>query len=293
MFDPYPDGTVAIDRWARLHGMSVPDARLRFAQYVVLSAIARDARLRRALVFKGGNALDFCWMPNRSTVDLDFSLDMEAHDGVNIPETLSDALVSALIEAERRHLVRMRLHSVRAMPPGAGKTFVTMQARIGYALAEQRALVARMERGDHSAQVVPVEVSLNEPLVENALHQLGPEIPSLRVATLNDIAAEKLRALLQQRLRNRTRRQDVLDLAVMLDNADSLDRTIVARALMLKARARNVPVSRAAFHHPEIASRAEQGYDLLAPRARTIFIPFDEAFAAVLAFVDMLDIPSE
>ena len=58
--------------------MGMSEARRRFAQYAVLRAIASLARLSELLVFKGGDALDFGWSPNRSTIDLDFSADMRA-----------------------------------------------------------------------------------------------------------------------------------------------------------------------------------------------------------------------
>ena len=59
--------------WAGERGVGMSEAPRRFAQYAVLRAIASSARLSELLVFKGGNALDFVWSPNRSTIDLDFS----------------------------------------------------------------------------------------------------------------------------------------------------------------------------------------------------------------------------
>lgn len=53
-------------------GVTVAEGRARFAQYAVLLGISQVRVLRDGLVCKGGNALDFDWQPNRSTVDLDF-----------------------------------------------------------------------------------------------------------------------------------------------------------------------------------------------------------------------------
>jgi len=61
--------------------VGISEARQRFAQYAVLRAVASPARLSELLVFKGGDALDFVWSPNRSTIDLDFSADMRAGGG--------------------------------------------------------------------------------------------------------------------------------------------------------------------------------------------------------------------
>lgn len=72
----YPSTFAMVRVWAGANRISVAEARKRFAQYAILSAIAGSRFLGSALVFKGGNALDFIWQPNRSTTDLDFSLDM-------------------------------------------------------------------------------------------------------------------------------------------------------------------------------------------------------------------------
>ena len=68
----YPTRFLDIDAWSRENGVSRDEASRRFIQYVVLAAFAQSRSLRESLVFKGGNALDFVWQPNRSTLDLDF-----------------------------------------------------------------------------------------------------------------------------------------------------------------------------------------------------------------------------
>jgi tRNA-dihydrouridine synthase len=60
---------------------------------------------------------------------------------------------------------------------------------------------------------------------------------------------------------------------------------------MQKSAARDVSVSRAAFRNPEIAVRSATSYAALEATTRVSFIPFDEALAIVLAFVDEMDIP--
>jgi predicted nucleotidyltransferase component of viral defense system len=147
-----------------------------------------------------------------------------------------------------------------------------------------------MQDGRTSPQIVRVEISNNEPICAATTFDLE-QGRQLRICTLEDIVAEKLRALLQQTIRNRERRQDLLDIAVILEAGQPLDRDNVATFLIEKARARDVPVSRAAFRDPEIARRASADYDELAATTRVRFIPFDEAWNALIAFVDELDIP--
>lgn len=114
----------------------------------------------------------------------------------------------------------------------------------------------------------------------------------MRVATIEDIVAEKLRALLQQPIRNRRRMQDLLDIAVILQERAALDRQRVATFLLRKAEARAVPVSRAAFHDPDVVNRAHADYDELATTTRLRFVSFDEALTLLHAFVEQLDLPT-
>src|ERR1035441_3616341 len=69
----FPSSFEMIAGWASARKLQVMEARFRFAQYAVLRAVTDSRSLSSSLVFKGGNALDFIWEPNRSTKDLDFS----------------------------------------------------------------------------------------------------------------------------------------------------------------------------------------------------------------------------
>jgi hypothetical protein len=80
----------------------------------------------------------------------------------------------------------------------------------------------------------------------------------------------------------------VLDLAVVVREHPDLNRQQVAKSLVMKAKARSVPVSKSAFRNPEVAERASVDFQALKQTTRTMFIPFDEAFAAVLGLVDSL-----
>lgn len=286
----YPQAFTEVALWASTNRVSVAEARVRFAQYAVLRAIAGVRPLQASLVFKGGNALDFVWVPNRSTTDLDFTLDLAVEQHAFDPATLRALLERGLRSVEQALGVTFALYGVRQRPPGEGRTFATIEARIGYALPDEERLRLRMRHGQTSPHMVQIEISRNEPICAattvalDATHQV-------RVSTLEDIVAEKLRALLQQPIRNRERRQDLLDIAVALRSHPDLDRAAIAAYLLEKAAARGVPVSRAAFRDPEIARRARVDYEAMESTTRTLFIPFDEAWAELLGFVDELDIP--
>lgn len=242
----YPTELRGIGAWARDNSVGVVEARVRFAQYGVLRAVAGSRRLSEVLVLKGGNALDFVWSPNQSTQDLDFTA-IDLIEGAELR-----ALLEQSLGAVQRDLGTLyRVQRVERQPPGAEKTFVTFAVSVGYALEDQVALRRRLEAGQMSPSVVPLDVSLNEVVCDDTPVDLV-NARSIRVCTREDIVAEKLRSLLQQPLRNRYRRQDLLDIAVLLDG-EPLDLDKVARFLALKAASRGVTVTKSAFRAAESA----------------------------------------
>jgi hypothetical protein len=148
-----------------------------------------------------------------------------------------------------------------------------------------------MQNNQPSPHMLPIEISINEPICDSTLFTIDERFPRLRASTLEEIVSEKLRALLQQPIRNRNRRQDVLDITVIVQSTSNLDRQQISKFLLAKAAARGVPVSKAAFYEHEIADRARVDYGELVATTRTSFIPFDEALGIVLRLVDELNIP--
>jgi hypothetical protein len=273
--------------------VTVAEARQRFAQFVALCGIASVPSLRESLVFKGGNALDFVWQPNRSTLDLDFSLDMTGAGFAADVTTIRNLLERGFRIATAHFGVVFSINSVRQQPPGQDKTFITYEARVGYGLPDEARLLIRMANNQPSPHVLPIEISINEPIGASTLFTIDERFQPLRICTIEDIVGEKLRALLQQPIRRRNRRQDVLDVAVIIRAHPQLDSDQIAAILLAKAAARAVPVSKTAFHDLEVIERARVDYDALEATTRTVFIPFDEALASVLALVDRLAIPDE
>ncbi len=275
----YPTSFAEIVAWSKNNRVPIPEARQRFAQYVILHAIASSKTLRELLVFKGGNALDFIWSPNRSTRDLDFSVDMAKLKSRDSLEVELEPLLSRVLVFSGRELgITAAVHSLKRQPPGEGMAWVTYTAKIGYALPDDLRNRTRLEQGESSTLVIPLEISINEPIgADQSLALSGTEF--IRVSTLEDIVAEKLRAFLQQKgeIRNRRRPQDLLDIAHLLKGHRTLDIDDVSQFLLIKAEAREVPVSKAAFWDTELVDRASYGYEDLRDTVREDFVPFHEA----------------
>jgi len=287
----YPLTYASIKRWAQDNEFSVTEANTRYAQYAILRAITSSRALREALVFKGGNALDFIWQPNRSTQDLDFSIDLMTFQGSIDEDRLRSLLQGGIERIKQDFNLMLQVGRIDRQPPGADKIFVTFKARIRYALPNKRQYqMMQHDSNYNSPTMIPVEISIYEPICGTIYVDIDGDYP-LRVSTIEDIVAEKLRALLQQPIRKRGRRQDLLDIAVIVTGDAELDLALVKEYLLRKAEAIDVPVSREAFYNPDIMIRASRDYGALSTSVRTRFISFNEAKGLVLRLVDSLELP--
>jgi predicted nucleotidyltransferase component of viral defense system len=286
MITLYPTTFSEISAWAKESRFPVSEARFRYAQFGILQSIAGSKILSGALVFKGGNALDFVWQPNRSTRDLDFS----SRDADLTVEQIREFFEPSLQRVSTAAGILYRIQRIKQQPPGVSRSFITFDLSVGYALPDEPRNQQLIRNGSPSLANVPVEISLNEPICATQEIEMG-SANALQVSTQEDIVAEKLRALLQQIPRNRTRPQDVLDIAVGLRDGAHLRPDIVSMFLVKKAASRNVEVSLKRFLDEELWRRAEQGYAELESTTRTTFISFGEARALVLAFVRSLPLP--
>jgi predicted nucleotidyltransferase component of viral defense system len=279
----YPASFSTIAAWAAENKIPVSEARRRFAQYGILQSIAGSQVLSSSLVFKGGNALDFIWQPNRSTLDLDFS----SRDSTLTIDRIEAFFEPSLQRVSTASGTLYRLQRVEQQPPGKGRSFITFNVSIGYALPDDLRNQQRIREKKSSLASIPVEISLNEPICAAEEIELA-SANLLQVSTQEDIVAEKLRALLQQVPRNRTRPQDVLDITVALNRGANLRPDVVADFLRRKAASRNVEVSLNLFLAEELWRRAEQGYAELQSTARDLFVPFESAKEILLAFIKTL-----
>jgi predicted nucleotidyltransferase component of viral defense system len=286
----YPTSIAEMSAWRKQQGTTGEEARRRLVQFVVLASMSLSARLASGVAFKGGNALRFAHGNQRSTLDLDFSAESGFPDS---PADIKNLMDVALKIGERRYQVKARCQSIHRKPPGFEKTMPTYSIKVCYQLPGDRYyqnIDERLAAGKTLSDVVEVEISLNDVLCETGEAQLGPGAGPLRICTLEDIIAEKLRALLQQVPRNRSRPQDVFDIASMLrKHADSIDLGKVSSFLIRKSEARQIVATKRAFDET-VKKKAETSYDAEIREFTTEFITFDQAWSEVLILVSHLTI---
>lgn len=282
----YPTSLEGIEKWAMENHMRVGEAELRYAQFGVLQSLADSSILRENLAFKGGNALDFVWAPNRSTIDLDFSCsDQSINESI-----LNQNLGRSLAATSRRTGVAYRIQALKRKPPGETASFPSLEVGIGYALPADTANAARIARAEPSTFKVKVDISLNEVICETYACDVGRPNP-LSICSPEDIVAEKLRALLQQSIRNRRRGQDVLDICVCLRTHPKLNFSSIREFLIQKASSRSIAVSHESFLREDLREFAREDYDGYQQTTRTTFVQFDEAFEVMLNLVAQLELP--
>lgn len=283
----YPTSPEEIDPWRRRHEVPAEEARKRFMQYVVLESIAADHSLAGSIVFKGGNALRFIYGNRRSTLDLDFTARGAFPDD---DQRIRTQLDNALRFAFTRFRVKAKCQRVRRNPRDLTKTTPTYDISVGYLLPTDR----QYQNFDELKSVVTtvdVEISINEVVCEAVARSLHPGGPVLYVCSLEDILAEKLRALLQQPIRKRSRPQDVFDIASMIHQAGSgPDIARISGFLINKAAARDIQARKGSFDDA-VRSLAVVDYEAQIDPKTPGYIPFDEAWSQVLKFVSKLEIP--
>lgn len=275
-----------IKLWCKENGIAEHEGRKRYVEHAILGCIARSGKLRNAIVFKGGNALRIMYGSTRSTLDLDFTA---------LPNTLPDnedalreIMYAAFYNSAISFGVKLRCQKVKRNPKSPEATKPTFDIRVAYQFPGDRYFESMETR--NLIDTVPVEISFND--VVCGISEFSPIIndrSTIQVCSLEDILAEKLRSILQQKIRNRNRSQDVYDIALFAkSHADSINWQTVYTYFAIKCHARGIIADKKEFDMV-IREMAYKNYDKEIQRqTRNAFIPFDEAWHAVETVVEGL-----
>lgn len=233
---------------------------------IVLAAIGLTPSLNQNLVLKGGAVMALAFKSNRVTADVDFTATAE-------PAGFADKIADELNERLPRTAVRIgfpqllcRVQAVRKMPRPVNfedYDFPALRLRIGSAV---RGTNEEKRLADGKAtRVVDMEVSFRDQVYAfQELRLEGPGV-AVRAFSLHEIIAEKLRALLQQPHRNRNRRQDVYDIAFLIEanDIDESDRELIHETLLKKCRSHGIEPEAGSMDDPEVRQRAQREWETL------------------------------
>jgi predicted nucleotidyltransferase component of viral defense system len=250
---------------------------------IVLTAIGLAPTLKDALVLKGGTLMALAFDSHRLTADVDFTALLgPAEFEQPLVEELNALLPKAAIQLGHLDLI-CRVQTLKKMPKPlnfADHDFPALLVRIGSALRgtpEEK----RLDAGQ-ATRVLDVEISFKDQVYTAQTLQLSNPGVAVRAFTLHELIAEKFRALLQQPIRNRYRRQDVYDIAYLIDAhpMEESDRQVIYDTLIEKCATRDIQPDRQSLEAEEVVRRAQADWDTL--KLEVADLPsFEERFFVV------------
>ena len=271
---------VDVREWVEAARANLAQYRARQVTEIVLAAIGLTPSLNKNLVLKGGALMALVFKSNRVTGDVDFT-------SISEPEGFADQIAKDLNAMLPRTAIRLgylnllcRVQTVRKMPRPLNfeaHDFPALLIRIGSAergTGEEK----RLEAGQANP-VLDIEISFRDQVYAfQELNLIGAGV-AVRAFTMHEIIAEKLRALLQQPIRNRNRRQDVYDIAYLIEEKKVTveDRRIILETLIEKCQTRSIEPSVDSIDNPEVRQRAEADWSTLALELGDL-PPFEERF---------------
>jgi predicted nucleotidyltransferase component of viral defense system len=261
----------------------------REAVHIILTAIGKSADLSSRMVMKGGLLMAIRYDSTRFTRDIDFST-LEKHrqaDEVTLLAELDEQLVWA-----NDHLsydtICLR-QNAKLNPKSPGASFPTLQISIGYAPRSNPSHVRRLQAKQSSTKV-QIDYSFDEAVfdIEILALEAGEQ---LKAYSLTNLLAEKYRALLQQPVRRRARRQDVFDIHILLTRCaalSELEQARLLRQIIDSCKARNIVATQAAMTDAQVREMAQAEYYGLANEIDEALPDFDLAYAAIQVFYEGL-----
>lgn len=260
--------------------------RDRRVTHILLAAIGFTPDLQKTMILKGGTLMMLAFGSPRGTQDVDFTV-------TATPEPFAAELAKKLDPAMQRASAQLgyldlvcRVQKLKRLP--RLETFETATAsalRITIGHAQRGTNEERRLDEKQAPRALQVDLSFKDPVIHVTGAHLERPLVTIRAYTFEDIIGEKLRALLQQQIRNRQRRQDIYDIAWLLDahDPDEEAKRRIFESLTGKAEARDVEISINSFDDPEVKRRAHAGWDTLELELSAL-PDFEELFARVRDF---------
>ena len=193
----------------------------RHAVHIILKAISLSENLSKSMIFKGGMLLGIKYQSERYTTDLDFStaekLDPNCIQGFT--EEFNDKLDYA--NNLLAYGMRLKIQRIEKRPKKDVASFPALEIKIAYLGTNCNQSEINKYENNQAPNTISIDYSFNE--LNNDVESIvidEEENEKIICYTLESIIAEKLRSILQQKPRNRTRGQDIYDICFLLSDCD-------------------------------------------------------------------------
>jgi predicted nucleotidyltransferase component of viral defense system len=257
--------------------------RQRQATELILNAVAMST-LCTKLYLKGGVLMGLAYDSPRQTADIDLTATFDLVESTldEVREVLDRTLSRARVQLGYDLLLARVQKVVRHPRNKPDARFPALQITVGYA-ERGSAQAKRLDEG-RAASTIVIDVSFNEETHGlQVLELTGGQ--NLYAYSLIDLMAEKYRAMLQQVVRNRSRRQDTYDLHRLISTGalEGTDGDALLTALRAKCRSRDIEPTPDSLDDPEVRERAAREWNTMGLELGEV-PPFDECYAAARAF---------
>mgnify|MGYP000883807301 FL=1 len=278
---------IDIEKWIK-DSRHDKEKSFRRAVHVILLAISNSPELRAQMIFHGGLLLTLKYKGVRHTTDLDFATKnklVDVDEKVFLKELDKRLLESSEILP---YGLACKIQSYQIKPPGEGKNHQTLEIKVGYAYKGEPNY-KHLQR-NNCTNIVKIDYSYNE--INQKIEVLEFfKGPNVQVYSLSDFVAEKYRAIIQQKTRNRNRRQDVFDIYWLIKNnlliGDNIKNKIL-KSFLIKSDSRNLTVSRLILRDKDIIKHSKTEYASLAQEIDIDLPPFKEVYKIVQDYYESL-----
>jgi len=264
---------------------------MRQAVHVILKSISIDESLNETMVMKGGTLLGVKHGSDRYTKDIDFSTEIKLSDFdiESFFTKLNDSM--DLAESGLGYGLKCKVQSYKIQPNPQG-TFPTVQIKIAFCERTNAVAMQRLE-SKQSHSFISIDFSFNEKTYDFDFLSLDSDDEDDHVKTysLTDLMAEKYRSLLQQKVRERNREQDVYDINYLLGkySFSKQDKYNILDSLIKKSEGKGLSdiLNINGIRDLEIIKRSGQGYANLAGDVK-VLPPFQDCYENVAVFYESL-----
>ncbi|MCW7364042.1 nucleotidyl transferase AbiEii/AbiGii toxin family protein [Escherichia coli] len=194
-------------------------------------------------------------------------------------------------EAELGYGIKCKVQSHKIQPNAQG-TFPTVQINIAFCDRSNASAMKRLE-SNQSPSVINIDFSFNEKTYDFDFLSLDgdDDNDSVKTYSLTDLMAEKYRSVLQQKVRERNREQDIYDINYLLGKYEfsRQDKYKILESLLKKSEGKQLDnlLNVKGIRDVEIIERSSQRYQDLSSTVKSLPL-FEDAYEKVACFYESL-----